>query len=45
MRREANCAVPPPSLAEQRKISVLPQFSTMVGASPRPYYALTCPMD
>src|SRR5882672_7644064 len=28
MRREANCDVPPCSLPEQRRISVLPQFST-----------------
>ncbi len=33
IRREANCDVPPCSLAEQRKISVLPQFSTIVCAS------------
>ncbi len=33
---EANRAVPPPSLAEQRRIRVLPQFSTMVCASPWP---------
>ena len=36
MRRDANCEVPPCSLPEQRRISVLPQFSTIVCASPLP---------
>jgi hypothetical protein len=36
MSCEAKRAVPPPSEAEQRRISVLPQFSTMVAASSFP---------
>ncbi len=34
MSCEANLAVPPPSLAEALKITVFPQFSTIVCASP-----------
>jgi hypothetical protein len=36
MSFEANSDVPPCSLAEQRRMSVLPQFSTMVSATPLP---------
>jgi hypothetical protein len=36
MSLEANSEVPPRSLAEQRRISVLPQFSTMVSAADLP---------
>jgi len=36
IRREANSEVPPSSLAEQRRIKVVLQFSTMVCASPLP---------
>ena len=36
MSFEANSAVPPCSLAEHRRIKVLPQFSTMVSAVPLP---------
>ena len=41
----ANRAVPPFSLAEQRRISVLLQFSTMVCASPCPYVLETWAID
>jgi hypothetical protein len=37
MSLEANCDVPPCSLAEQRRMSEFPQFSTMVSAAPLPY--------
>ena len=43
--REANCDVPPFSLAEHRKISVLAQFSTMVSATPCPYVLDTCEIE
>src|SRR3989440_7891205 len=36
IRREANCEGPPCSLPEQRRMSVFPQFSTRVCASPNP---------
>lgn len=36
MSLEASSDVPPRSLAEQRRINVLPQFSTIVSAVPRP---------
>lgn len=36
MSLEANSEVPPCSLAEQRRMYVLPQFSTMVSATPFP---------
>src|SRR5882672_1638518 len=36
INRDANCEVPPFSLPAQRKISVFPQFSTMVWASAAP---------
>jgi hypothetical protein len=36
MSFEANSEVPPCSLAEQRRMRVLPQFSTMVSAAPLP---------
>ena len=36
MSFEANSDVPPRSLAEQRRMSVLPQFSTIVSATARP---------
>jgi len=36
IRREANCEVPPCSLPEHLRINVLPQFSTIVCASPLP---------
>ena len=42
MSRGANSAVPPRSLAEQRKITVVPQFSTMVCASVSAYAPRTC---
>jgi hypothetical protein len=45
MSLEANSDVPPRSLAEQRKIKVLPQFSTMVSALPLPYRPDTWAMD
>ena len=45
MSLEANCDVPPCSLAEQRSIKEFPQFSTIVSAAPLPYVLDTCEMD
>jgi hypothetical protein len=45
MSCEANLAVPPPSLDEQRKIKVFPQFSIIVCASPDPYVLDTWATD
>jgi pimeloyl-ACP methyl ester carboxylesterase len=44
IKRLANLAVPPCSLAEQRRISVLPQFSTMVCASASPCIGCQSPV-
>jgi hypothetical protein len=45
MSFEANSEVPPCSLAEQRKITVVPQFSTIVSAVPLPWVVETWAMD
>ena len=45
IRREANCEVPPCSLPEHLQDQLLPQFSTIVCASPLPYVEDTWAID